>query len=99
MALSAERIKELEKAESKLLALEAGGVDNWNGYDFAMEDFRKEEKYEELLEEVAGCVVDAISDCIEEPAGRGCGYGIRKQGYINIAEVLKKYSLKEKDSK
>ena len=27
----------LEKDEAKLAALEQGGVDNWEGYDFAME--------------------------------------------------------------
>ncbi|WP_158010670.1 hypothetical protein [Tardibacter chloracetimidivorans] len=27
----------LRRSEEKLLALEAGGVDNWDGYDWAME--------------------------------------------------------------
>lgn len=33
-----ERLEELEQAELKLLALEAAGVDNWDGYGFAMEE-------------------------------------------------------------
>ena len=33
-----ERLEELELAEMKLLALEAAGVDNWSGYDYAMEE-------------------------------------------------------------
>lgn len=36
--ITEERLKELEDAEAKLLALEAAGVDNWEGYDFAMEE-------------------------------------------------------------
>ncbi len=32
------RITELEKQVELLDALEAGGVDNWDGYDFALED-------------------------------------------------------------
>ena len=41
MELSKERIKELEKAEVKLNALERGGVDSWDGYDFALEEYNK----------------------------------------------------------
>lgn len=29
--------EELLKAEAKLIALEGAGVDNWDGYDYAME--------------------------------------------------------------
>lgn len=60
MALTAERIKELERAELKLNALEAGGVDNWEGYDFAMEAIRAEQDYEEFLEHVADEIMDAV---------------------------------------
>lgn len=35
-SIDLKRLKELEKAEQKLLALEAGGVDNWEWYDEAM---------------------------------------------------------------
>ena len=31
------RIEELEKREAKLDALEAAGVDNWQGYSYAMQ--------------------------------------------------------------
>jgi hypothetical protein len=99
MAITAERIKELERAEAKLNALEAGGVDNWEGYDFAMEAIRAEDEYEEFLESVAGEIMDAIGECIEEPAGQGCGYGIRESGYQRTAEILKIYKLPMKASK
>lgn len=33
------KYKRLLKSEEKLNCLEAAGVDNWEGYDFAMEDF------------------------------------------------------------
>lgn len=38
--ISQERYDELIRAESKLLALEGAGVDNWDGYDFAMETLK-----------------------------------------------------------
>ena len=38
------RYNELVEAEDKLAALEAAGVDNWDGYDFAMEVLHGEEE-------------------------------------------------------
>lgn len=37
----------LKKDQSKLIALENGGVDNWDGYEFAMEEMDKWEKEDE----------------------------------------------------
>jgi hypothetical protein len=39
------RVEELEKSEMKLLALEGAGVDNWEGYDDAMEMMREEDPH------------------------------------------------------
>ena len=35
--ITKERLKELLDTERKLRALEVAGVDNWDGYDFALE--------------------------------------------------------------
>jgi hypothetical protein len=35
---------ELQATSRKLAALEAGGVDNWEGYDFSMESLRGEDE-------------------------------------------------------
>lgn len=43
IVISKDRYNELLEAEEKLNCLEAAGVDNWDGYDFAMEDFYKDE--------------------------------------------------------
>lgn len=34
--------QQLQACKAKLYALEAGGVDNWDGYDDAMEFYREE---------------------------------------------------------
>lgn len=44
ITISRERYAELDAAEDKLNALEAAGVDNWQGYDIAMEELRKEQE-------------------------------------------------------
>ncbi len=36
--ISAKRLKELERAQAKLQALENGGVDNWEWYHDALKD-------------------------------------------------------------
>jgi len=36
MEITEERLKELERAEAVLEALQAGGVDNWEGYEEAL---------------------------------------------------------------
>jgi len=40
--ISEQRLAELKKAEKFLNALNAAGVDNWDGYDFAMEALEQE---------------------------------------------------------
>ena len=37
-------LDELEDAANKYYALEAGGVDNWEGYSYAMEELKENEK-------------------------------------------------------
>jgi acyl-CoA reductase-like NAD-dependent aldehyde dehydrogenase len=39
-------LEEQEGRLAKLYALENGGVDNWDGYDFAMEELRGEDEEE-----------------------------------------------------
>lgn len=49
---------------------------------------------DELLEDTVVEVCEAIGDCIDEPAGSGCGYGITDEGVSGIIEVLKSFSKK-----
>jgi hypothetical protein len=48
--MSSKRIQELLNAERKLNALEAGGVDNWEGYGEALDEIRKEDKLEDVVD-------------------------------------------------
>lgn len=70
--------KKIQRQLDKLAALEAGGVDNWEWYDEALKCWQEENEKEELAEEFLDEILSLIcSDCkIEEPAGRGAGYGI-----------------------
>jgi hypothetical protein len=46
-ALTEHQPKEVEEKLAKLQALENGGVDNWDGYDFAMEELADEDEDED----------------------------------------------------
>lgn len=41
ITISKERYEELLDCEAKLIALENGGVDNWDWYDDSLEEYRK----------------------------------------------------------
>ena len=92
--LTESRVKELLEKEEILNALEGGGVDNWDGYDFALESFRKRKEVEELrfaqcsslLEEIE----EALCEGIEEPAGTGCGFGFLDSARQDALEILLK---------
>lgn len=95
--LSKERIEELELAEFKLQCLEQGGVDNWDFYDDSLENYYKrqvalEKKKEHLkkltdyFDEIEGFWLEGM----HEPAGSGCGYGIRPEASAEAFEVFKR---------
>ena len=50
MIISKKRLEELERDSRKLLALEMGGVDNWEWYSESLQEFWREEELEELEE-------------------------------------------------
>lgn len=87
--LTQERYDELIKADRKLRALENGGVDNWEWYDSAMKEVHKEDAEDDFVEKLVSDILEAASNHIEEPAGRGCGYGIRQEGYTAAEKVLR----------
>lgn len=46
ITISKEEYEALIDANDRLLALESAGVDNWQGFDFAMETYRELKKNE-----------------------------------------------------
>jgi hypothetical protein len=83
------RIQELEKSEKILKALEAAGVDNWEGYDIAMEPIQKEDELESLLYDKAEEILEVLCGMIEEPAARGAGYGFYHDADDEVVFILR----------
>jgi len=90
MSLSQKRIEELKRAEAKLLALEAGGVDNWDGYDISLEDFRKEEELNERLSELLGELEIIFGEAAYEPSERGAGIAFTDDVFNEAKNLLLK---------
>jgi len=73
MKLSKQRIAELERAEEKLAALEAGGVDNWEWYGESLKGYFKKEEYNEKMDDLINELEQIFGECAYEPSERGAG--------------------------
>src|SRR5574343_332625 len=89
MEISAKRLKELERIEMKMNALESGGVNNWEFYGDALEEYNKEIEKEEKIENAFEEMLEALCYAVEEPAGRGCGYGFRPKEAEQALQILR----------
>ena len=93
--LTDKRLKELYRAEAKLYALETYGVDNWEGYSIALEEYNKTIEYDKKIEDLFNDICAQLSEHVEQPAGDGCGYGIFPTSEvfetfkIGIEEIIK----------
>lgn len=82
--------EELLDAQAKLTALESGGVDNWEWYSEAVKYYLAEKEKKEELAGLLSDLEDVLCDHIEEPAGRGCGYGLTDDGSAEIKAIMVK---------
>ena len=87
--MTQEQIDKLLESEAILNALMIGGVDSWSGYDLALAEYRAEKSRKEEVEKVIDNALADLSSCVEEPAGRGCGYGFTRDAYEIIRFAIK----------
>lgn len=93
------RLRELERAEAKLQALEAGGVDNWEWYDESLKEFREEV---ELLEEVDNLmeeVFQIVGEGAYEPSERGAGFALDEGSMAEAARLVLKFVREKHEQK
>jgi hypothetical protein len=82
-----EEIEKLRKAARKLQTLENAGVENWEGYDMAMEDINRQEAEEARILDTLYDLMDILSQGIYEPSERGAGFAFTDES-IRKAENL-----------
>jgi hypothetical protein len=91
----------MQRELGKLYALEAGGVDNWEWFDESLKEWRKENEFNEMIDDLVyefGEVLDNLaSDAeVDFPGGYECGPNVYIQHdedqfktFINL--VINKY--------
>lgn len=95
MKITPERIRELEKAEEKLTALENAGVDNWDGYGDALEAIRKREALDEEIDAALDEVMCELGGGAYEPSERGAGVAFHQGAELAARTILRKLILEK----
>lgn len=88
MGLSNSRIKELERAEIKLRALESGGVDNWEFYDVSLSGYYRQVTFEDDISDLVYELASIILAGVHEPSKRGAGYATTDDALKSAEECL-----------
>lgn len=96
--ITEKRLRELEDAEAKLDALEAGGVDNWEWYSESLKEYFKEKEYEEFIGELIEGISEIVAVEAYEPAGNGAGYAIKEDGINQIESLIRDFYKKSREN-
>ena len=86
--LSDKRLKELERAEAKLSALEAGGVDNWEWYGESLKPYHEENELEENRTDLINELSEIFGECAYEPSERGAGIAFEDEAFNAAMKLL-----------
>jgi len=84
------RLKELERSQAKLDALEAGGVNNWENYYDSLAEYNAENEREEYINYILQALEEAFTTGAYEPSERGAGFCASQQGREDAFEILTK---------
>lgn len=93
LRISGKRLKDLQRAEARLQALEAAGVDNWDGYDDALEPYRQEIETEERRDELLDDIISELAGGAYEPSERGAGFAFHDEAIDKARAVLDTYGV------
>jgi len=89
--------KETQRKLDLLDALQAGGVENWEGYKAATEEYQKHIDKEEKARHIIYEIILAVGEFINEPDDYTEYYELKQEGYdLAIAILLSRVNeLKE----
>lgn len=94
MEISKEEYCKLLRSFETLEALEAGGVDNWEGYELALSDLNQKRLEERELKKLSEEIVERLEYLIYEPSERGSGFSFRDDPTETVLDLLKKYNVR-----
>jgi len=93
LKISKTRLKQLERMEAKLNALESGGVDNWDFYDDALEQYHLENEVEERICNLITALSETFGECAYEPSERGAGIAFDDKVNDIVTKVLVEHKV------
>jgi len=82
--VNTETLRQLQEAQETLRALEAAGVDNWEGFSEALAPIRKRIHLRERIHEEIETLLADLSEYVDAPAGWQAGYGICGDGAFDV---------------
>jgi hypothetical protein len=90
MEITKSRLKELEKLEAKMIALEGAGVDNWEGYGIAMEKIEEQEEIDSKIDQAVNKALEVLQESAFEPSERGAGFAATEEAQEEVYDILTK---------
>jgi len=97
--IDAKELKRLKDDAYRLELLEAGGVDNWDGYDDAMEPYRMTAELNERREEFLDDLMSHLAGGAYEPSERGAGFTFDDDSIDSAYELMESYGVIFKEEK
>lgn len=88
MEISKSRLKELQLIEAKMQALENAGVDNWEGYNLALEEIEAKEERDNKISDAVEKAMEIIQESAFEPSERGAGWASTEDAEQEATDLL-----------
>lgn len=90
ISISQTELDELRDAKAQLQALENAGVDNWEGYDIALDEYHaKKEKIDKVYDTLDE-IMDVLAPSVYEPSERGAGFAFRDEAIEQARNIIRK---------
>ena len=91
--LSQKDYEDMQRDISKLRALEAGGVDNWEWFDESLKGWREENELSEMIDDLVYEFSEAVADLacdatVDFPAGMDAGSNVMMPDSEEVARVF-----------
>ena len=88
MEISKSRLRELQLIETKMQALESAGVDNWEGYELALQEIEEKEERDNKVSEAVEKAMEIIQESAFEPSERGAGWASTEDAEQEAFDLL-----------
>jgi hypothetical protein len=83
-------LDQLLDAKAKLSALVNAGVDNWEGYSFALDEYNEYQEKLKKADSVTDEVIETLANAVFEPSERGAGFAFTDDAIERVYSIIRK---------